>query len=223
MFPLHGVLLWVTGALQGTCLYLCLAFYEALRKKYKPHMGKILPIASSWISFCVIGETSLPHAHCRSVQLWMSAYLIIHHYCATAELSYPSTAEERRPVKVQEKYPVSKFSAVFTRVGSQMHSISTHVWKTDGTDPIFTWDEPPVEPTKSREHFGLHDTTENQVAYWFTLLGACLHLLPASHFGLFRSTDVPIVPANVLQALPWSNHLWGTRDNFAALLIYYLP
>lgn len=76
MFPLHQVLLWVTGALQGTCIYLCLPFYQAPRRKYKPHMAKILPIASSWINFCVIGETSLPHTHCQSVQLWMSACLI---------------------------------------------------------------------------------------------------------------------------------------------------
>lgn len=33
--------------LQGTCLYLYLPFYEAPRKKYKPHVGNILPIASS--------------------------------------------------------------------------------------------------------------------------------------------------------------------------------
>lgn len=54
---------WVTGVLQGTCLYLCLPFYEAPRKKYKPHMGKILPIAPSWTSFCVVGETTLTHTH----------------------------------------------------------------------------------------------------------------------------------------------------------------
>jgi len=50
-----------TAVLQCTCLYLSLHFYEAPRKKYKPHVGKILPILSSWTDLRVIGKTSLTH------------------------------------------------------------------------------------------------------------------------------------------------------------------
>lgn len=56
------------AVLQGTCLYLCLPFYEAPRKKYKPHVGKILPVASSWTDLCVIGETSITHTHVASLK-----------------------------------------------------------------------------------------------------------------------------------------------------------